>query len=90
VRVTQSDIAAATGLDVSSVNKILNEVEGPMFRESTKREVFRVARRLGWKPLKTNLAMKTQVLRDVRDVFRKSGTAREKLCRIWALLGRVS
>lgn len=48
MRATQTEIARACGLDVSSVNKILNETPGPSFMPETKRKVFQVARKLGY------------------------------------------
>jgi transcriptional regulator with XRE-family HTH domain len=46
--VTQVEIARRVGLDVSSVNKILNQRKGPVFRKETVRKVFKVARELGY------------------------------------------
>jgi transcriptional regulator with XRE-family HTH domain len=46
--VTQVEIARRVGLDVSSVNKILNRRQGPVFRKETIRKVFRAARDLGY------------------------------------------
>jgi transcriptional regulator with XRE-family HTH domain len=46
--VTQVEIARRCGLDVSSVNKILNRRPGPVFRKETIRKVFRIARDLGY------------------------------------------
>jgi transcriptional regulator with XRE-family HTH domain len=46
--VTQIEIARRVGLDVSSVNKILNRRAGPIFRKETIRKVFKVARELGY------------------------------------------
>ncbi|HLY74651.1 MAG TPA: helix-turn-helix domain-containing protein [Planctomycetota bacterium] len=46
--VTQLQIARQLGLDVSTVNKILNKREGPRFRKETIRKVFKVARQLGF------------------------------------------
>ena len=40
--VTQSEIARQLGLDVSSVNKILNRRNGPVFRNETVKRVFDV------------------------------------------------
>jgi hypothetical protein len=45
---TQFDIAAKCGLDASSVNKILRRSAGPKFNAKTVRQVFRVARELGY------------------------------------------
>lgn len=46
--ITQVEIARRVGLDVSSVNKILNRRLGPVFRKDTIMKVFRVARQLGF------------------------------------------
>ncbi len=46
--VTQVEIARRVGLDVSSVNKILNRRPGPVFRKETIKKVFKVARELGY------------------------------------------
>jgi transcriptional regulator with XRE-family HTH domain len=46
--VTQVEIARRLGLDVSSVNKILNKREGPVFKKDTIRKVFRIAREMGY------------------------------------------
>ncbi len=49
MRVTQKSIAERVGIDVSSVNKILNRCPGPVFAEDTVKRVFQVAKRLGYK-----------------------------------------
>jgi transcriptional regulator with XRE-family HTH domain len=46
--VTQVEIARRVGLDVSSVNKILNQRKGPVFRKETVRKVFKIARDMGY------------------------------------------
>lgn len=46
---TQVDIARRVGLEVSSVNKILNKAPGTSFKKSTVAMVFRVARQLGYR-----------------------------------------
>lgn len=46
--ITQVEIARRVGLDVSSVNKILNRRAGPVFRKDTIRKVFKAARDLGY------------------------------------------
>lgn len=46
--VTQLEIAQRAGLDVSSVNKILNKRQGPVFRKDTIKKVFKIARDLGY------------------------------------------
>lgn len=46
--VTQVEIARRVGLDVSSVNKILNRRQGPVFRRETIKKVFKFAREMGY------------------------------------------
>jgi hypothetical protein len=46
---TQVEIARQVGLDVSSVNKILNRRAGAIFKQTTVDKVFRVAKRLGYR-----------------------------------------
>jgi transcriptional regulator with XRE-family HTH domain len=46
---TQVEIARRVGLDVSSVNKILNRRSGAVFKQATVEKVFRVAKRLGYR-----------------------------------------
>jgi transcriptional regulator with XRE-family HTH domain len=46
--VTQLEIARRVNLDVSSVNKILNRRPGPVFKKETIKQVFKVARELGY------------------------------------------
>ena len=46
---TQVEIARQVGLDVSSVNKILNRRAGAVFKKATVDKVFRVARKLGYR-----------------------------------------
>lgn len=48
MRVTQKQIAAIVGVDVSTVNKILNKFEGAVFHRDTIKHVHQVARRLGF------------------------------------------
>src|SRR5262245_38604901 len=46
---TQMEIARQVGLDISSVNKILNRRAGAVFKPATVEQVFRVAKRLGFR-----------------------------------------
>lgn len=46
--VTQVAIARKIGLDVSSVNKILNRAVGPVFRKETIKLVFKTAKDMGY------------------------------------------
>lgn len=89
MRVVQADIAAKVGLDVSSVNKILNEKVGPVFRESTIRRVKATAKRMGWTPRKTDLRHLKTVVRKIRDVYFVNASPSAKLERIRQLLGNV-
>jgi len=45
---TQVEIARRAGLDVSSVNKILNRRPGPVFKKTTVDKVFRLAKKMGY------------------------------------------
>lgn len=45
---TQVEIARQAGLDVSSVNKILNRRAGPVFKKATVEKVFRLAKKVGY------------------------------------------
>ena|SRR6185503_1233557 len=45
---TQVEIARQAGLDVSSVNKILNRRHGPVFKKATVDKVFKLAKKLGY------------------------------------------
>lgn len=45
---TQLEVAEKVGLDVSTVNKILNEMPGPVFRKDTIQKVFRTAEKMGY------------------------------------------
>ena len=45
---TQVEIARRVGLDVSSVNKILNRRPGPVFKQATIEKVFKVAKQVGY------------------------------------------
>lgn len=47
--VTLAEIARLAGIDVSSVGKILNRVQGPIFSEETIRKVFQLADELGFR-----------------------------------------
>lgn len=47
-RITQTAVARRCRLDVSSVNKILNEIPGPVFKPETIHKVFRVAAEPGY------------------------------------------
>lgn len=48
MRTTQKDIAHRLGLDVSSVNKILNHKKGAIFRKETIQDVHKAACALGF------------------------------------------
>lgn len=63
--VTQLDIARKVGVDVSSVNKILNRVEGAAFSRMTKNKVERAACELGYKRTRVSRKALLTVLRDL-------------------------
>jgi len=46
--ITQVELARTLGLDVSTVNKILNRRPGMRFRKETVRQVFQMAKSLGY------------------------------------------
>jgi transcriptional regulator with XRE-family HTH domain len=64
-RVTQVEIARQVGIDVSSVNKILNRVPGAVFRKETLRHVQEVARLLGYSLGRANRHALIEVLREI-------------------------
>jgi hypothetical protein len=84
--VTQSDVARVCGLDVSSVNKILNEVRGPVFKKSTIKAVWQTARRLGYVPSATG---KTAVRRLVVELLDKHRDDCDACRRAAAAIGYV-
>lgn len=62
---TQLEIARQVGLDVSSVNKILNRVAGPKFKKTTVALVFQAAREIGYdlsKPTKNDIKRRAEEL----------------------------
>ena len=69
---TQSEIAKQIGIDVSSVNKILNRVVGPQFRRETIRQVFSTARRLGYD---FGRGTKGELRRTLSELFPKDADA---------------
>lgn len=67
---TQAEIAEQLGLDVSSVNKILNKVRGPSFRKETVRLVQAKARELGYVQ---SSASKGVMRRTLENLFPREG-----------------
>ena len=63
--VTQVEIARIAGLDVSSVNKILNRVNGPVFKKETVARVFRIAKKLGYPTRRPNKWFYVDVVSDI-------------------------
>jgi DNA-binding LacI/PurR family transcriptional regulator len=59
---TQVDIAREVGLDVSSVNKILNQKAGPKFKKATVKKVLSAAKRLGYNFSRASKGRVTQLL----------------------------
>jgi len=68
VSCTQVDIAKEIGLDVSSVNKILNKRGGAVFHKNTIKRVFVAARRMGYD---FDKASKGKLVATLRDLFPK-------------------
>jgi DNA-binding LacI/PurR family transcriptional regulator len=63
--VTQVRIAAELGLDVSTVNKIINRVEGPVFLDKTIKAVFQKARELGYQPSSASKGIMRRTLEEL-------------------------
>ena len=62
---TQVDIARAIGIDVSSVNKILNRRKGPKFKAETVSRVFLVAKQMGYDFKKPSKGALLALMREV-------------------------
>lgn len=71
VPATQVEIARRCNLDVSSVNKILNRVDGPVFRKETVQKVFRIAREVGYDFNRATKGALAAALRDLRDASKR-------------------
>jgi len=91
--VTQTEIAKAVGLDVSSVNKILNRCRGPVFRKETIRSVFKTAREMGYDFDRAGKGTFRAILEElfpsthgVRVLSVIRGTTRDQTVRIMRLL----
>ncbi len=63
--VTQTDVAKRVGMDVSSVNKILNRKPGAIFRKETIDHVFKTAKEMGYN---FDRMIKGNVIRDLKDL----------------------
>jgi len=78
--VTQVEIARRVGLDVSSVNKILNHRPGSVFRKETVKKVLKVAREMGYDFSKLKYQhRRSHARKDIAvdlevSIFRKDGT----------------
>lgn len=77
--VTQVEIARIVGLDVSSVNKIMNRVYGPSFRKETIALVFKTAKKLGYPASRPNKWFFVDVVaeiftQDISDTFLAAAT----------------
>jgi DNA-binding LacI/PurR family transcriptional regulator len=68
---TQSEIAERVGVDISTVNKILNRVEGPVFRQETIKQVFSMAKKLKYD---FSRASKGELRRTLCDLFPKGSS----------------
>lgn len=79
----QIDIAKEVGLDVSSVNKILNKVPGPVFRKDTIKRVFKAAKLAGYdlnRENKHSLRRRVQFLEKVLEANELAIQALRKVC----------
>lgn len=80
----QVEVARKVGVDVSTVNKILNRKPGPVFRRETINQVFRAAKALGYDfgrlkfHHKRRHARKTIGLSAELVVYRSDGTVHDK------------
>lgn len=85
--VTQVEIARRVGLDVSSVNKILNQAAGPVFRKETIERVFRVAKRLGYN---LNRVSKHSLLRENAQLKERIRVLTQELAAVTGKVGSVA
>ncbi len=69
---TLSDIARKLGICPSTVNKILNGIQGPVFRPETKKAVLEEAARLGYVPPRRG---KKRMMEAVRGLLAASSMA---------------
>lgn len=65
---TQVEIAEKVGLDVSTVNKILNEMPGPKFKQGTIQKVFHTAEKMGYN---FNRATKERTIKVLVKLYRE-------------------
>lgn len=79
VRCKQIDIAEVLGLDVSSVNKILNRTRGPVFAQETIRRVFECAKRLGYDFRRGRAGLAKLALRNLIEGGHVQGVSATKL-----------
>ncbi len=94
--VTQVEVARRVGLDVSSVNKILNRCVGPVFRKETIRLVFKTAKEMGYNLHRPNKHFFINVVaeiftQDMKDEFFAAmlGMTVERVKEIKAVLART-
>lgn len=77
--VTQRVIAQYAGIDVSSVNKIINKIPGPSFKRETIDKVFEIANKLGY-DFKSNRAARCRtVLRELIEGGHLVGLSARKM-----------
>ena len=93
---TQVQIAQELGIDVSSVNKILNHRIGPVFRKETIQRVFRKAKELNYKPSVASKGMLRSTLEGLfpmdvssADLAIERGTSLVEVVRIKQMLYKI-
>jgi len=77
-RPTQAQIAEQVGTHVSTVNKILNKVQGPTFLQETIDRVWKVAQEVGYGLGRVNKHDLARALRQVLEAH--PCTANDKAC----------
>jgi hypothetical protein len=83
----QIDIARRVGLDVSSVNKILNKTPGPVFHKDTIQKVFLVAEAMGYDVKSTRIGRCRRILGELVRGGHITGVGRKRMEEIKQLAG---
>jgi len=76
---TQTDIAKRIGVHVSSVNKILNRVRGPVFHKDTIDKVFLAAEVMGYDVKSPRAGLCKGALREIILSGHLNGVSEKKL-----------
>lgn len=87
--VTQTEIARRLGLDVSSVNKIINQVPGPVFNKNTIQKVERAVREFGYKVKPNSRGQLIRALSEIRAVLLSPGSYKKKVFAVRKIMSRV-